>query len=432
MSEKLLRLFVPCVLLVLLSVSGLQGQAETVLIDRIVAIVGSDIILQSELQEHLYITSQQLGISPEDSTELLGLRSKLLDGLITEKVILQQAREKDITVSDEEVDAAIDKDIQAIRARFDSEEEFQDALREEGFTLQSYRESMREEREKQLLQEKFMQQLKLPPRHVSDEEIEAYFEENRDSFGLRPATVKLAHILLVPEPPDSVVRAKKATVDEILRRLREGVAFEDLAREYSDDESTKYRGGDIGFLERGDMLPEIERVVFLLDTGEVSGAIRTDIGYFIVKVEEIRLGKIHLKQIHDSMQPTEEDRLRTEQLAYQLVDSLRNGADFEEFVERYSDDESTAHEGGLIGEFTIENIPDRYLQAIEGLESGDVSDPVETDEGWEILKVLEKNPPRPYELEDVKENIRQLLSQQKAFDEFVEKMKEKTYIEIRL
>ncbi len=432
MSERLRRSLVPCILLAVMRASGLSGQAETVLVDRIVAVVGSDVILQSELQEHLYITSQQLGISPEDSTELVELQSELLQGLVTEKVILQQAREKDITLTDEEVEAAIDRDIQAIRSRFDSEEEFQAALREEGFTLASYREGLREEREKQLLQEKFMQQLKLPPRHVTDEEIELYFAENRESFGLRPAIVELTHILLEPAPVDSVVRAKEEVVDEILLRLREGAAFEDLARKYSDDESTKNRGGDIGFLERGDLLPEIERIVFLLDAGEVSGAIRTDAGYFIVKVEERRLGKLHLKHILIDMQASQEDRRRTEQLAFELVDSLRSGADFEEFVMRYSDDENTKYEEGVLGEFTIENIPDRYLEAIEGLESGEVSNPIETDEGWEILKVLAKSPPRPYELEDVRENIRQLLSQQKAFEEFVEKMKEKTYIEIRL
>lgn len=432
MMKKIFPLLLPFVLLSFPAASGLFAQAETMLIDRIVAVVGSEVILQSELQEHLYITSQQLGISPDDSTELMELRGQLLDGLVTEKVILQRAREKDVTVSSAEVDAAIDRDIQNIRSRFPSEEEFQAALREEGFTLSSYRDGLREEREKQLLQEKFMQQLKLPPRHVSEEEIEDYFEENKESFGLRPASVKLAHILLIPEPVDSVVREKQAILEDIMLRLAEEEPFEDLARKYSEDESTRNRGGDIGFLERGDMLPEIERVVFLLDAGQVSAPIRTDVGYFIVKVQEIRLGKIHLKQILISMQATEEDERRTEQLAYQLVDSLRSGEHFEEFVSRYSDDEKTKYEEGVLGEFTIENIPDTYLQAIEGLENGDVSDPIESDEGWEILKVLEKNPPRPYGLDDVRENIRQLLSQQKAFEEFVEKLKEKTYIEIRL
>ncbi|MFQ6104450.1 MAG: peptidylprolyl isomerase [Candidatus Glassbacteria bacterium] len=410
--------------------SSLHSQKQ--LLDRIVAVVGDEVILEGELMENLYIMAQQLGVSLEDSTSLLELKGQILESLITEKVILQRAREKGISVSADEVEAAIEKDIATIRSRFDSEEDFLATLRDEGLTLTSYREGLKEEREKQLIQEKFMQELKLPPKHVSDEEIREYFEENRENFGVRPATVKLARILVKPAPGDSVVKEKEAIADEVLTRLVEGDRFEDLAREYSDDASTKNKGGDIGFLERGDMLPEVERVAFLLNPGETSGAIKTDLGYFIVKLEEIRLGKIHLKHILISLSPTEQDEEKARQLAHSLCGRLREGEDFAELARMYSADSDTKGEGGVLGEFTSENIPDRYVGPIESLDVGEVSDPIESTEGWDIIKVLEKNPPRPFELEDVKENIRKALEQEKAFAEFIEKMKEKTYIEVKL
>lgn len=405
---------------------------QRTLIDRVVAVVGAEVILESELNEHLYLTAQKIGVSPVDTTKLLVLRKDILEGLVTEKVILQRAKEKGISVSSEEVDAALAKDIDAVRKRFGSEEEFESTLDEEGLTLESYKESLREERQKQLIQEKFMQELKLPPKHVSDEEVREYFEENREKFGLKPASVKLAHILITPTPVDSVVKEKEAIVEKILTRLQEGEKFEDLARKYSDDESTRASGGDIGFLERGDMLPQVERVAFFLNPGEVSGAIRTDLGFFIVKQEEVRLGKVHLKHILISMRPGEEDAERAKVSAHELSRRLRDGEDFAAAAAMYSSDVGTKGEEGVLGEFTVENIPENYLEAIEGLDAGAVSEPFESGEIWEILKVLEKNSPRPYELEDIEENIRESLAQEKAFGEFIEKMKEKTYIEIHI
>lgn len=405
-------------------------RSQRTLIDRVVAVVGTEVILESELSEHLYLTAQRLGMSPADTTKLLELRKDILEGLVTEKVVLQRAKEKGISVTREEVDAALGKDLEAVRKRFGSAEEFESTLAEEGLTLESYKESLREEREKQLIQEKFMQELKLAPKHVSEEEVRQYFEENREKFGLKPASVKLARILIAPTPADSVVRAREAIVEKILARLAEGEKFEDLAREYSDDASTRDKGGDVGFLERGDMLPQVERVAFLLNPGEVSGAIRTEIGFFIVKLEEVRLGKIHLKEILISMQPGVDDIERARELAHDLAGKLREGGDFAEAASMYSSDTETKQRGGIIGDFTLEDIPEKYLEVIGDLEPGGVSEPFESGHGWEMLKVLEKNPPRPYELEDIEENIRASLAQEKAFEEFIEKMKGKTYIEV--
>jgi len=192
------------------------------LVDRIVAVVGDDIILEGELLEHLFITAQQAGISLQDSVKLIELKNQILDGLITEKVILQRAREKDVTVSADEVDAAINKDLETIRQRFSSEEDFLAALSEEGLTLTSYRDGLREEREKQILQEKFMRELKLPPKHVTDSEIREYFEANSDKLGMRPATVTLSHIMVAATLTEEDLKKKEETVDEILARLAEG------------------------------------------------------------------------------------------------------------------------------------------------------------------------------------------------------------------
>jgi peptidyl-prolyl cis-trans isomerase SurA len=406
--------------------------AQRVLVDRIVAVVGTEVILESELNEHLYLTAQRMGMSPTDTTKLLELKSDILEGLVTEKVVLQRAKEKGISVTSDEVDAALEKDLDAVRKRFGSEQEFEKTLLEEGLTFESYRQSLREEREKQLIQEKFMQELKLPPKHVTEEEVTQYFEENRDKFGLKPATVKLAHILISPAPADSVVREKEALVDEILLKLSEGAAFEDLAREYSDDDRTKDRGGDVGFLERGDLLPQVERVAFLLNPGEVSGAIKTELGFFIVKLEEARLGKVHLKHILIEMRAGEEDVARARERAYELRERIEGGEDFGELAAVNSSDEETRRHGGELGEFAVEDIPDEYVSVVEALDAGEVSEPFETGEGWEIMKVLEKNAPRPYELDDIATNIRDTLAQEKAFKEFIEKMKEKTFVEIRL
>jgi parvulin-like peptidyl-prolyl isomerase len=244
--------------------------------------------------------------------------------------------------------------------------------------------------------------------------------------------VKIAHIIIEATPGEDKIKETEKILEEIMLNLSEGDKFEDLAKKYSDDLSTRDRGGDIGFLERGDMLPQVERRVFILNPGEVSNPIKTELGYFIVKLEEMRLGKVHLKHILINLAPTEEDEVRAEQLALELVERLRGGEDFAAIAAEYSADEDTKTEGGLLGEFTSGDLPERYEDQVAALEEGGVSDPVNTSDGWEIIKVLEKNPPRPFDLEDVEQNIRQGLAQEKSFDEFIEKMKAKTYIEIRL
>ncbi|KML41708.1 peptidylprolyl isomerase [Cytobacillus firmus] len=188
---------------------------------------------------------------------------ELLDSLITEKVIDQEAKKENVKVTQEEIDE--EKDVYA--ESYGGEDALKQTLESSGLTMADFEEDI----ESYLATKKLLE----PRIEISEEDMKAYFDENKDSFA-QEEQVSASHILVEDEK----------TAKEVIEKLNDGGDFAELAAEYSTDESNKDVGGDLGFFGKGDMAAEFEEAAFALEPGKISEPVKTEYGYHVIKVAE--------------------------------------------------------------------------------------------------------------------------------------------------
>lgn len=186
-----------------------------------------------------------------------------LETLITEKIIEMEADKENVKVSEEELQERMDE----IISQYGDEEAFKQALENYGYSI--------EDVEKDIEMNMVIEKLLEPQITITDEEMESFFEENKQMFDTQEQ-VKASHILVETEE-----EAK-----EIKEKLNANEDFAELAKEYSTDTVTKEKGGDLGFFGRGDMVSEFEEAAFSLEIGEISEPVKSEYGYHIIKVED--------------------------------------------------------------------------------------------------------------------------------------------------
>ncbi len=236
----------------------------------VAATVNGEVIYQRELDGEVDAIARQYGIdaaTPEGRRQRQEIARIVLDQLIDQRLILQQARLHNALPSEADVDAQVAE----IRRTFPTEADFQAALAQRRLTLADLRARLRSSLAVRTLA------TRVTPVTVSDEEVARYFREHRSEFD-RPEQVRVRHILL--DDP--------RMAELVLGRLRRGELFENLAREYSRDADSRERGGDLGWVSRGQLVPEFEQVAFSLQPGQVSGIVRTQYGYHLIQVLQRR------------------------------------------------------------------------------------------------------------------------------------------------
>jgi peptidyl-prolyl cis-trans isomerase SurA len=243
-------------------------------IDRVVAIVNDDLITLSELRESALI------INPT-SNEQIDERM-VLNQMIESKLFEQEANRRGITVTKKELDASIEQ----VRNKYNmNEEQMEEVLKKQNLTPESFREQWRV----QTLGNKLLESQLRNKIVVTDDEIEKYYKENYGTIeysgnysGFTETTeeeVEIAHILISPDTPNAQDRAV-----EVAELAKSGNDFAILAREYSDDNFTADKGGNLGSFKKGDLIEPLEIAVERTPEGKVSGPVQSPAGYHIIKV----------------------------------------------------------------------------------------------------------------------------------------------------
>ncbi|MEA2016123.1 MAG: peptidylprolyl isomerase [Actinomycetota bacterium] len=302
------------------------------------ATVDGEKISQKEVDEFTEIVKNQdeTGEFYSSEEQINQLEADIIDSLIVIELIEKYAGENSINVTDEE----IDEQVQSMIEDYQSEEEFEEALKEMGMS----REFLAGEVRSRLLGNKVYEAV-TEGTSVTDSDVEQYYEDNKDTDFLVPASIEAAHILAIfpwnvsgsgeseSEEGKGVAREK---IEEVRQKLDEGENFEEVAGLYSDDVGTAEDGGYLGYVSEGQMVEEFNDALFSLDEGEVSDIVETEYGFHIIKAYEYR---------EEYIQEFEE----VEESIREFLLSSYKGAEWEDFI--YS----------LINEADIE-----YFSDVEG------------------------------------------------------------------
>ncbi|MBW2039001.1 MAG: peptidylprolyl isomerase, partial [Deltaproteobacteria bacterium] len=244
-------------------------------LDRVVGVVDGEVITLSDLEEAMGRYGKATLGSEKNPLEreirLSQVRKEVLEMLIEEKLLQKVALRFGIKVKDEEVEKTIER---MKREGKITDAQMETELTSQGFTLEGYRHFLKAQIRKARIIQNFIK----PKISMDEGKIREYYRHHVKRYQ-RPPQIRVRHIL-IKVPPDASpegLEMAKEKMKRVLQRLREGAEFEEVAILYSEDPSAR-SGGDLGFFKKGEMVPALEEVVFKMETGEVSGVIRSSQG----------------------------------------------------------------------------------------------------------------------------------------------------------
>jgi len=406
--------------------------AQTSRLNRIVAIVNEGIIVSSELDAAVDSVIAQLH---EKGTQLPArsvLERQVLERLVVEKLQLQLAEANGMSIDD----STLNNEVQDLARRNNiSLAEFRAVIERDGFSYAAFREDLR----KQLLIQELRRQMVGSRIRVTDQEVDNLMAMLKAS-GSGDVEYHLAHILIaIPEAasPEQVQAAEQHATD-ILRRLRAGADFSELAIAESDSQ-TALEGGDMGWRSIGQMPELFVEPLKTLQTGETSDLIRSPGGFHIIKLLEKRGDERHImRQTHvrhillkeDDLHSDADNRIRIKQLEMRL----RAGEDFATLARSNSQDTLSAAKGGDLGWLGPgDTVPD-FESAMNKLAPGEISEPVKTRFGWHLIQVQgyrDHDDTEEFERNRVKNLIRTRKYDEELFL-WLRRLRDEAYVEFRV
>ena len=405
---------------------------RNVLIDRVVAIVNDEALTQYDINEQTRGVLAQMKAQKVTPPAPDVLEKQLLDRLITERVLMQYAKESGIRVDDTQVERTLSRIAQDNKL---TPEEFRKAIEREGVTFSKYRDEIRNEMVIQRLREREVEGRV----SVSDAEVELFLA-TQDSQSGGDVEYRIAHVLvLVPEqatPEQTQTKLRK--VEEAMRQLRSGGDFGQVAATFSDAPDA-LQGGNLGWRAPARLPTIFVDPIRSLKPGQYSGVLRSAAGFHIVKLIETRSRKdptvVEQTRVRHILIKVNE--VTSEADAKAKIDRIKDridlGAKFDEQAKLNSEDGSAA-KGGELGWISPgDTVPD-FEAALGRLKIGELSAPVRTNFGWHLIEVEERRT-QDITTERQRDQARLALRQRKSdemFQDWVRQQRDRTYVEIKL
>lgn len=396
------------------------------LADQVAAYVGEEIILESTVEENITFIEAS-PVTQQMLADTADVRDYVLDELIAQKLVLAEAEKESVFVEPEEIAAAVEWQLERVREQYPSEADFLNDLERYGLTVEGLMENYERTAQKQLIMEKFIQQ-RFAEISVSPIAVKKFYEEHKDSIAVRPSRVHLQHMFMFIKPSETEQQAAFNRAVDVYKVLVTGGDFGVTAGEFSEDENTKYKGGMLGRIKRGEGLEEIEPALFSLKPGEISQPIPSRLGYHLLEVLNRGTDWVLARHILLRVRVTERDTLRYERLADSIRALVNSGADFDSLAAIYSDESNTD-----AGEWLVGQLAPPYNDLVRGLDEGQMSEPLLTPMGYHMLYVMEKIPEDIIPFDDLREQIYNYLRQQelqKRYDQLVKELRAKTFVKV--
>jgi len=428
---KLRRLYTTGSVIVALLLSA-TGHAQVV--DKIIAVVGKNrIILQSELETAAAQTRQPGMEVTQDA------KCNLLQQMILQKMLVEQAERDSLLVSDEEVEAALDNRVRSFIAQFGSKEKLEEVAGKTVFQLkEDNRDVIKESMMAEKVQNQLMQNVKITPA-----EVQTFFKTiPTDSLPFFPATVEMGQVVV--DPPTSPELDKYA--HDHLESIRKEIVndhkdFETMAGLYSDDPGSRNNGGKYEGVSRkgGGWAPEFVAAAFKLQNGEVSPVIKTQFGYHIIQMIRRRGDEADLRHILITPEHTSADF----KAAFIKLDSVRTliltkKLTFEEAVNKFSTDEMSNRTGGMIvdpqtnsSQMEVDKLDPTLALMIDTMKVGNLSNPqvftnARGNKSCRIVYMKGITQPHKANLKDDYARIQEIALQQKKSKKMMDWVAEKS------
>lgn len=365
------RVAMTFVLTTLLTITGFSQATKKVKLDGIAAVVGDQIVLESDVERD-FILSKEQGLNVANKCEFL-------NDILMEKMLIERAKQDTlISVTQDEVTRSLNAQIEDFKQRAGSEE---NVLKFFGFrTMAEMKNEMKFVVEDNIFSRQKRSMI-VNGLDATPEEVRAFFNKNQSELPDVKEEITLSHIMMYPEVSQENEQKIVDQLAEIKREIEEGSSFATKAILYSEDPGSSNNGGLYKKVTRGKMVKEFDAVAFNLEEGEVSDPFKTEFGYHIIKLDKRRGQELDLRHILIALKPTEEEMKNT----IDKLDSIRvlineGKMTFKEAAVRFSEDKYTKYnEGNLMnpqsGEDRFEkiNLPLGEFSAVAGVTEGEMS-----------------------------------------------------------
>lgn len=407
-------------------------------LDKIAAKVDDQIILQSDIALHK-AQYQQQNFDSEGQLECL-----IIENLVTNKLLLAKAEMDSVQVSESQVEQQLNARMSHFISQIGSKQKLEEYYGKPVYELKNeLRSNLRDKLILQKMQSQITQDISITP-----SEVKAYFQSlPEDSIPYYSKEVEVGQIVRVPKIGEDQQLAVKSKLRRIRNKIQNDEAsFAAMARKHSEHESTAGSGGELGFWEMGTMLPEIDKSVSSLEPGEVSGIIKTKLGYHLVQLIERRGNEYNARHILLSPSISSKDVQKTRHFLDSLKTAIDSGkVEFGTAAKKYSEDEQTKSNGGLIlnektgsSKIPSQELDPKIFFIIDSMKVGQISEPVKFvnnkgEEAYRIIYYKSKTEPHRANLDQDYEKIRKEALQQKrqkVIRNWFKKSRSEVYIEL--
>ncbi len=375
----------------LLAAVFLQAQEEEgKVIDQIIAVVGGNIVLESEVEAQYLQYRMQEGASGSSTT----VKCSLFENMLYQKLLLNQAELDSVAVSDGQVEMEMDRRLRHYISLIGSVEKFEEFYQK---SILEFKDELREQVKEMMLIES-VQQTITSEVNITPSEVKSFFKElPQDSIPLLNSEVEIAQIVKLPPINREEEESVKNKLQEIKYRVLNGENFATLAILYSEDPGSAKDGGELGLFGRGEMFPEFEAAAFSLDKDEVSDIVETEAGFHILQMIERRGEYVNVRHIllRPKVSPLDLAKAKVELDSIAVLIENKEYT-FDESVVEFSDDPSKNNGGLLMNPFTgsslfeSDQLDPKVFFVIDKLEIGEISTPVQfqTEDGKDAYRIL--------------------------------------------
>lgn len=401
-------------------------------LDRVVAIVDNDVVMQSQLDQRTHEVQQTIAKRGGGVPPASALEQQVLERLIVENLQLQIGERSGIRITDEELNQAIGTIAQRNGMTLD---QFRAALARDGLSFDDAREQVKRE----MIISRVRQRRVAERIQVSEQEVKNFLASDLGKAQLSEE-FRLANILIpTPESANSdAIQAAAKQAAEIYQQLKQGADFGQMAIARSASENA-LEGGEMGWRKAAQLPPPFDSQLSGMAVGDVTEPVRTPGGFIILKLQEKRGGgtmlrdEVHVR--HILIKPSEiRSEAATEQLAERLYERIQNGEDFAELAKSFSEDPGSALNGGDLNWVDPNTLVPEFREVMANAPQGEVSRPFKSQYGWHVLEVLGRR--ATDSTEQAREQQALNVLRNRKYDEelqtWLRQIRDEAYVEIKL